>query len=178
MREIDVAELEIKPIPLFRDTWGALCAGTDEAGFNAMAIAWGSIGTLWERGNRKKMVPVCNVYVRPSRYTYPLMKEAGCFTVSFMADKKWKRSLGFIGAKSGRDYDDKIAAAGLTLVRDAEYGYMEGADLVLECRTIYAHQLDEPHLLEKELLEYNYHGQTDNIHEMFVGEIMKVLVAE
>ena len=177
MREIKVEELNINPIPLFRDQWGALTAGNRRNGYNAMAIAWGSIGTLWERGSRSEMVPVCNVYVRPSRFTYPKMIENELFTVSFM-DQTHRKALAYIGAKSGRDDPDKIKSSGLQLVYDGDAAYMKDSDMVLICRKIYNQQLEAEHFIDKNLIDYNYHGETDNIHEMFVGEIIRVLVKE
>ena len=54
--------------------------------------------------------------------------------------------------------------------------YMEDSDLVLICRKIYHQPLDEKYMLDRGLIEYNYSRGTDNFHEMFVGEIVKVLV--
>ena len=175
MREIPVSELEIKPIPLFQKTWGALTAGNDTDGWNSMAIAWGSIGTLWERGTRDRIVPVCNVYVRPTRFTFHLLDQNEMFTVSFM-DESHRKSMAMLGTKSGADDPDKIKNAGLSLVHDGAAAYMEDSDLVLICRKIYHQPLDEKYMLDRGLIEYNYSRGTDNFHEMFVGEIVKVLV--
>lgn len=75
MREIRVEELNINPYTLFSKNWAALCSGNEKSGFNAMTIAWGQIGSLWERKSHSNRLPVATVYVRPSRYTKQLMDE-------------------------------------------------------------------------------------------------------
>ncbi|HOL67988.1 MAG TPA: flavin reductase, partial [bacterium] len=42
---------------------------------NVMAIGWGSVGIVWGK-------PVFVVLVRPSRYSFTLLKERGQFTVN------------------------------------------------------------------------------------------------
>lgn len=69
MKEISVKALSLNPFTAFGDDWMALSAGTEETGFNAMTVAWGNFGTLWERGSHANRLPTAVCYVRPSRYT-------------------------------------------------------------------------------------------------------------
>ena len=105
------------------------------------------------------------------------MIENELFTVSFM-DQTHRKALVYIGAKSGHDDPDKIRSSGLQLVYDGDAAYMKDSDMVLICRKIYNQQLEAEHFIDKNLIDYNYNGETDNIHEMFVGEIIRVLVKE
>ena len=52
------------------------------------------------------------VYVRPSRHTYNYMEKNNYFTVSFY-DDEYKKALGYLGTKSGRD-TDKVKDVGFT----------------------------------------------------------------
>ena len=70
---------------------------------NAMTIGWGTIGWVW-RG------PVFLIFIRPSRYTYELLEEAGDFTVN-VPPPELAEVLSFCGGFSGRDRD-KFAERG------------------------------------------------------------------
>ena len=177
MKEISVFDLEMKPVYMFSKNWGALTSGNEKDGFNAMAIAWGSVGVLWEHeGRQDKPVPICNVYVMTQRYTHHLLEENDWFTVSFLGEEH-RKSVGYIGTYSGADDPNKIETAGLSIVRDGETAYMEDRDLVLICRKILHQKLDRA-CADPQLMSENYNPTTTRIHDMFTGEIMKVLVKE
>ena len=55
-------KLELDVFSRFNDRWALVCAG-GRTGFNALAISWGGLGTLWSR-------PAATVYVKPIRYTW------------------------------------------------------------------------------------------------------------
>lgn len=181
MKEISTREdlNGINPVTLFADTWGALTSGNDADGYNSMAVAWGSLGALWERGSRATALPVCTVYVRPSRYTYHLLKENPLFTLSFMGEEH-RRAVAVLGTKSGRDDPDKIARAGLSLVKDSGTAYIAGADLVLICRKIYYQPLTADALepCARDIIDYDYPEGVENFHHMFIGEIIKALAKD
>ena len=73
MKEIDINKLKINPFQLFGKDWMALTAGTKKTGFNTMTIAWGHLGSVWERGSHRNCLPTAICYVRPSRYTKEYM---------------------------------------------------------------------------------------------------------
>lgn len=172
MKEIPVSGLFIRPFHAFANDWMALTVKAEEK-VNAMTIAWGQIGALWERESHQNRLPVAACYVRPSRYTKALLDKAPYFTLSCFGGEK-KKALGYIGSHSGRD-GDKLAAAGLTPVDDGDYSYIEGASLVLVCRTIYHAPLIEEGFVDRGLIDFNY-PQRD-FHEMYTGEIVRVLTA-
>ncbi len=74
---------------------GCLLTSGNIDNFNTMTIGWGMIGTLWGK-------ECFLVFVRPSRYTYQFMENNEYFTVSFYNDK-YKKAMGYLGTKSGRD---------------------------------------------------------------------------
>ena len=94
----------LDPFTRFAKDWALLTAGTKD-GYNGMAIAWGSMGTVWHKS-------IITVYVRPDRYTWQFLKNSGTFTVSFYPET-CRNALKVMGTLSGRD-TDKAAAAGLT----------------------------------------------------------------
>ena len=96
--------IETNPFKKFDKEWALVTAGTKEK-FNSMTVSWGTMGTLWS-------TPVITVFIKPTRYTSEFIQKSDYFTVSFY-DKKYKKALGIMGSKSGRDCD-KVKEAGLT----------------------------------------------------------------
>lgn len=174
MKEISWNELKLNPMTMFGEEWFALAAGNEQDGANAMTIAWGHLGSLWERGSHANRLPTAVVYVRPSRYTKKLLDQEGLFTLSlFDADRK--KALGYLGSHSGR-YGDKFAVAGLTPVFEDGTIYCKEAKMVFVCRKLYQMPLKEEGFVDRELVDFNY--PLRDFHEMYIGEIMKVLARE
>jgi len=171
MKEIDYKELSLNPMTVFGEEWFALAAGNEEDDCNAMTIAWGHFGSLWERGTHANRLPTVVVYVRPSRYTKEFMDREPMFTLSLF-DKDKKKALGIIGSRSGRD-GDKLASAGLEPIYADGTVYFRDAKLVLICRKLYSAPLLEGGFVDKELVDFNYPMR--DFHEMYVGEIIKIL---
>ena len=74
-------DMELDVFHMFDDQWALLTAGTTDK-FNMMTISWGSLGTIWGGATNGKQI--ATVYVRPSRYTYELLRNEGeYFTISF-----------------------------------------------------------------------------------------------
>lgn len=176
MREISIEELQLNPMTMIGGDWWLIAAGNEKDGYNAMTASWGNLGSLWERPGRKAHMglPTATVYVRPHRYTKEYLDREEVFTLSVF-DKNYKKALGYLGSHSGRD-GDKIAKAGLTPAFSNETIYFAEAKLVFICRKLYQAPLLESGFVDRTLIENNY-PQRD-FHEMYVGEIIKVLVAE
>jgi flavin reductase (DIM6/NTAB) family NADH-FMN oxidoreductase RutF len=87
----------------------------------------------------------------------------------------YKKELGYLGTRSGRD-EDKVAATGLTPVFADGYTYFAEAKLVLVCEKIYQAPLKEEYFLDKALMEKHYPER--DFHDLYVGRIVKVLAAE
>ena len=182
MHEVDIKEFEAQAFELFRSDWAALAAGTEDTGANAMTIAWGALGNIWEKDKHrpevkgpKRPMPTCTVYVRPTRYTKEFMDREPYFTVNVLPKDK-KRALGYLGGHSGRDVGDKFAAAGITPVYEDGTVRVAEARLVLVCRKIYAAPLVDEGFVDRELIPSNYPKL--DFHTMYIGEVLKVLEAE
>ena len=148
----------------FDKDWGLVTAGTKDK-FNSMTVSWGAMGTLWRK-------PVVQIYIRPTRYTFKFLEENEYFTVSFY-DKKYKKALGIMGSKSGRDCD-KVKEAGLTpkfLENGVTY---EEAKETFVCKKIYMNQMDGSKFPELSKKFYEKGEDKDNIHYIIFGELVNV----
>ena len=147
-------------------TWYAspllLAAGNAEKS-NAMTIGWGAIGALW--GMQR---PCVTVYVAEHRHTKLFMDSSEYFTV--MAFDDGDNILEYMGSKSGRD-GDKAKALGLhTAFTEHGAPYYTDADLVIECRTMYAAPFD-PKGFRSDVPRRMYENFPAGIHTMYIGEV-------
>lgn len=173
MYEISIEDINLNPFTDFGVEWMALAAGNAKDSYNAMTIAWGHFGSLWERGNHANRLPTAICYVRPSRYTKEFMDKEPYFSFSCF-NSKYHKNLGYLGSHSGRD-GDKIKAAKLTPQFAYNTVYFSEAKTVYICRKLYHAPLIESGFAEKELIDFNYPAR--DFHEMYVGEIIKILCA-
>jgi len=166
-KKIEKKDLQLNPITTFSDDWPLLTAGNAEKGYNTMTIAWGHLGAIWNK-------PTLNVYVRPQRHTKAFMDDNATFTVSVLPSE-YKKALSYLGKASGRD-EDKVAKAGVTPIFDQDTTYFEEAKVVFICRKLYQAPIKEASFLDQSLSETVY-PQKD-FHDMYVGEIVEILVKD
>ena len=98
------------------------------------------------------------VGIGPSRFSYHMIKEGGCFVIN-LPKKGYKKEYEYLGSHSGRD-GDKIAALGLHF-EDAKY---INAPLLTDC----------PVSIECSVVDSMMPGT----HELFVGKVEAVHVDE
>lgn len=146
----------------FDRQWALLTAGRKDC-FNTMTVSWGGMGTIWG-------MPVATVYVRGSRYTHEFMDGNEYFTLSFYPEQ-YKKELGVLGAKSGRDID-KMNASGLTAVEAGESVSFREAEATLVCRKLFRQRL-EPENMPKDIVE-RFYGDED-WHDMYIGEVVDII---
>lgn len=178
MKEVSYDQLQMNPFTLIGGQWLLVAAGNQENGYNAMTASWGHIGSMWKRPGRKMPaymgLPTAVVYLRPQRYTKEFVDREEIFTLSVF-DESFKSALSYLGTHSGRD-GDKIAETGLTPVFAEGTTYFAEAKMVLVCRKVYHAPLQADGFVDTTILDASYPGR--DMHEMYVGEIMKILVAE
>ena len=145
--------------------WALLSAGTVED-HNAMTVSWGGMGTLWGK-------PVVTVYVRPNRHTYGYIEDNEFFTLSFYPEQ-YRKALGVMGSKSGRDCD-KDALAGLDPIPAGESVSYRQAEVTLVCRKLYFNDLVEENIPE-EVLKTCY--DPEPIHRMYIAEVVDIIKNE
>lgn len=145
-------------------THGILLAVWSQPGklANAMTIGWGLIGSVWSR-------PCWQVMVRPSRYTFELLKSQSIFTVNVLP-KSHTHALAVCGSKSGRDLD-KLAECGLTVTP----GEVSGAPVIdqsilhYECHIVHSNDF-VPEAMIPDIRKGAY--PSGDYHRVFWGEIL------
>ena len=146
----------------FDQVWALVTAGTPD-NFNTMTISWGGMGTLWGK-------PVATVYIRTSRYTHEFVDANEYFTISFYPEE-YKKVLGILGSRSGRDMD-KMHDSGLT-PRFLDQGItFKEAKYTLVCRKLFKQQLAIENIPE-EVVDTYY--KKDAPHDMYIAEVLEIL---
>jgi flavin reductase (DIM6/NTAB) family NADH-FMN oxidoreductase RutF len=118
------------------------CRGLDGED-NVLAVAY--------CGNCSYDPPMVMVGIVPSRYSYHMIKESGCFVVN-LVDKSYQETFNYLGGHSKRD-EDKLSKMNVKL-QDAE---KVNAPLLTDC----------PVNIECKVVDSIVTGS----HEMFVGII-------
>ena len=157
-REISVEQLKDNPFTLINKDWMLITAGDAEK-HNTMTASWGGVGELWGKY-------VSTIYIRPQRYTLEFVEREEYYSLCFFGPE-YRQALSLCGSKD--------AATGLTPCFDQAAPYYEQARLVFLCRKLYRQDMEESAFLDKGLLEKWY---DNDLHRMFIGEIVKVLEKE
>ena len=95
--------------------------------------------------------PMVMVGIVPTRYSYKMIKESGCFVVN-LVDRSYKETFDYLGSHSKRD-GDKLAAMNVKL----QDGKKVNAPLLPDC----------PVSIECTIVDSIVTGS----HEMFIGKI-------
>ena len=168
-KPIAVGDLLVRAHHLWAEQWMLLTSGDFAKGkFNAMAVGWGSLGTMWGK-------PFAQVVVRPTRYTRKFMEQYDTFTLCAFPEA-YRKAVQLLGGKSGRD-GDKIAESNLTPVASSTVAApcFAEAELVIECRKMYWQDLTPANFVDP-TIEKNY-PQKD-YHRIYFGEIVAVAGTE
>lgn len=165
LKKIEPQEFDKPFLKLVAKDW-LLLAAQHGGKTNAMTCSWGGMGFLWNKN-------VVFIFVRHSRYTYPLIEQAETFSLSFFDDPKHKL-LTYFGTVSGRD-ENKIAKSGLTLTYREDTPCFAEARLTLTCRKLYAQDQLPELFLDSTILPNFYSGKNEgDYHRMYVGEILSI----
>lgn len=165
-KEVSAEELQFNPFTKIGKEWMLVTAG-DETKHNTMTASWGGVGVMWGKN-------VVSVYIRPQRYTKEFVDANDTFTLSFY-DESYKKALGILGSKSGRDCD-KEAEAGLTPYYIDGTTAFEEADMILVCKKQYHQDMAAKHFDVVENDEKWYPDK--DYHTMYMAEVVKVLIKE
>lgn len=124
--------------------------GTSVDDSNLITVAW--TGTICTDP------AMCYISVRPSRYSYDIIKSTMEFTIN-LTTESMARATDWAGVKSGREYD-KWRETGLTPVKGVAVScpYVEESPLSIECRV-------------KEIVRLGS-------HDMFIAEVLGILADE
>ena len=136
-----------------------LISAKDPAGkVNTMTASWGMMGELWGK-------EAVTVYIRQSRYTKEFVDAQDYFTVSLFDG--YKKELGLLGSKSGRD-GDKVAEAGFTPELVEGQPTFAQSKCVLICKKMYQDDIALSDMSQE--LKDRWYGDGD-YHTMYIGEI-------
>jgi flavin reductase (DIM6/NTAB) family NADH-FMN oxidoreductase RutF len=163
-QRIEPAEIDDSVFTMIGEEWMLITAG-GPPNFNTMTASWGGLGHLWNRD-------VAFIFVRPQRYTFEFVEDNETFTLSFF-DPEYRDALQYCGTHSGRNVD-KVEQMGLTPTT-GETGavYFEEARLVIECRKLYAQDLNASSFVDTDIRADVY--AAEDYHRVYVGEIVQVL---
>ena len=163
--EIPIEDFRINAFDLWNSDWLLLTSGNFREGkYNAMTIAWGGFGNMWN-------LPMAMVVVRPTRFTYEFINAYPTFSIcGFTHD--YRKALNLLGTKSGRD-GDKIGEAGLTPVpsQRVDAPTYSQANLSVECKKMYFQDFDPENFLDDQIEKYY---QLKDYHRMIIGEILHI----
>ena len=174
LKEIDYRELQINPMTMIGQEWMLVTAGNEDNGYNTMTAAWGHLGSIWDVPGIQGHLPTAVIFVRPQRYTKEFVDREERFTLSVFEEDQ-KKNLAYLGTVSGRD-ENKIANAGLTPIFGEGTTWFAEAKLVFICKKLYNMTLQEAGFIDPVVLERNYPAR--DFHEMYIGQIEKVLIKE
>ena len=162
-KKIKPTEINENAFKLIGSDWMLITAGKIDS-FNTMTASWGGFGVLWNKN-------VCNIFVRPQRYTFEFLEKNDHFTLSFFSNK-YKKALNICGSKSGRNID-KISEAGLNPVQ-TESGNVtfDEASIVVECKKIYYLDIDPKNFMDPKIDD---HYPEQDYHRLYFGEILNVM---
>ena len=105
-----------------------------------------------------------------SRYTHDYMDANEYFTISYFPEE-YKKILGVLGSKSGREMD-KIHASGLTPKKVGETVSFEEAETTIICRKLFRQGMELSNMPE-DVVKSLYTGQAP--HDIYIGEVVAVL---
>ncbi len=175
-KEMKIEELQLNPMTMIGGEWWLITAGNEETGYNAMTASWGHLGAIWERpeGKAHMGLPTAVVYLRPGRYTKEYMDREELFTLSVF-DNKYKKEMGYLGSRSGRTCN-KMEESEFEPIFDFGTTYYQQAKMVFVCKKLYNAPIQETGFVDRSIIDNNY--PMKDFHEMYVGEIIKVLVKD
>ena len=165
MKSINPIDFTVKINDLWKNKWFLLTSGSfDKHHYNTMTIAWGFFGIMWNK-------PVAMVVVRPGRFTFEFMEKYETFTLTAF-DKKFKKDLNLLGAKSGRD-GDKIAETQLTVIPSTkvEAPAFAEAELIVECKKMYWDDFKPENFVD---LSIDKSYPLKDYHRMYFGEVIQI----
>lgn len=167
LQKVDVKDLNFNAMTMINEEWMLITAKKEDGSFNTMTASWGHLGALWGK-------LTATIYIRPQRYTKEFVDDSQYFSLSFFP-QDCKKDLGYLGKASGRD-GDKVANTSLTPEGNDKAVYFKEAKLVFICKKMYRAPIKEEGFIDESVVETYY--QNKDFHDMYVGEIVEVLVDE
>lgn len=167
-RSIDVKDFSCDPFQKIGNEWFLITAEKNKK-VNTMTASFGGLGIFWNHN-------VVFIFIKGARYTKEFIDESDTFSISFYDTEKYRKDMTYLGSVSGRD-ENKIEKVGFTIVHEDEIPYFEEANTVLLCKKLSSHHLAPEGILNPEILK-KWYSDGKGYHNMYVGQILRVLEAE
>ena len=161
-KEIKANEIDKNTFELIGSDW-MLVTAEKEGKVNTMTASWGGFGVMWGKN-------VSYIVVRPQRFTKEFIDSNDNFTLSFF-DDKYRKELAYLGSVSGRD-EDKITKSGLKVTEIEGLPAFKEANLVINCKKLFAQEFMEDSFIEKDALDKWYPDK--DLHTLYISEITNV----
>lgn len=184
-QQIDPMDLQLSPFKSINNDWMEICVGEKDGEVGAMTASWGGMGILWNK-------PVAFLFIRGAehRFTRHILEQRPVLSLNFLGDDKKDAKI-FLGRNHGWDFDDKIAAAGLTrgwcgvqlehtaAPEDDKWAhtpFIEESETVLICETMALQELQMESIISPSVKE-SFYG-AEGPHGVFIVEIKAAFVRQ
>lgn len=164
-KKIGIEEIVLNPFKTIGKDWLLISALKDNK-VNTMTASWGGIGVIWNKN-------AVTVYIRPQRYTREFVDAGDYLTVTFF--EGYKKELGVLGSKSGRD-GDKIGEVGFEVEMIDNQPTFKQGKMMFVLKKLYKGKI-EPNDFIDDSLDAQYYPEKD-YHYIYIGEIVSAYVNE
>ena len=164
-KKTSVYDLPFNVFEEINKNWMLITAKNPDGKVNTMTASWGMMGEIWGK-------EAVTVYIRQSRYTKEFVDSQDYFTLSLFDG--YKKELGVLGSKSGRD-GDKISEVGFTIEEVDNQPTFSQCKAVLVCKKMYQDDIAIKDMKE-DITKAMY--QDGDQHTMYIAEIVGCYVNE
>lgn len=158
-KKTSVYDLSFNVFEEINKNWMLITAKNPDGKVNTMTASWGMMGEIWGK-------EAVTVYIRQSRYTKEFVDSQEYFTLSLFDG--YKKELGILGSKSGRD-GDKISEVGFTIEEVDNQPTFSQCKAVLVCKKMYQDDIAIKDMKE-DIVKAMY--QDGDQHTMYIAEIV------
>lgn len=158
-KKTSVYDLSFNVFEEINKNWMLITAKNPDGKVNTMTASWGMMGEIWGK-------EAVTVYIRQSRYTKEFVDSQEYFTLSLFDG--YKKELGVLGSKSGRD-GDKISEVGFTIEEVDNQPTFSQCKAVLVCKKMYQDDIAIKDMKE-DIVKAMY--QDGDQHTMYIAEIV------
>ena len=158
-KKTSVYDLPFNVFEEINKNWMLITAKNPDGKVNTMTASWGMMGEIWGK-------EAVTVYIRQSRYTKEFVDSQEYFTLSVFDG--YKKELGILGSKSGRD-GDKISEVGFTIEEVDNQPTFSQCKAVLVCKKMYQDDIAIKDMKE-DIVKAMY--QDGDQHTMYIAEIV------
>lgn len=158
-KKTSVYDLPFNVFEEINKNWMLITAKNPDGKVNTMTASWGMMGEIWGK-------EAVTVYIRQSRYTKEFVDSQEYFTLSLFDG--YKKELGVLGSKSGRD-GDKISEVGFAIEEVDNQPTFSQCKAVLVCKKMYQDDIAIKDMKE-DIVKAMY--QDGDQHTMYIAEIV------